>query len=304
LEKVSCLGLPNCYRLANDTCEVVFTTDVGPRVAHYGRRGGANILGAVPGVVLTTELGDWKPWGGHRLWAAPEAKPRSYAPDNAPVAFEFDDARTVRLVAPTEEQVGIQKELRLALDAEGTGLTLEHRVTNQGAWPVELAPWAITIMAGGGEVIIPQEPFRTWSQALLPARPFVLWHYTDMSDARFTFGRRYARLRAAADAPDPQKIGALCKLGWAAYLRGDELFVKRFPYEEGAPYPDYGCNVETYTAGDYVELESLAPLTRLEPGATATHTERWYLFAGVEAGLTETALEETIEPLVAATTGV
>jgi hypothetical protein len=301
LEKVSCLGLPNCYRLANDTCEVVFTTDVGPRIVHYSLRGAANMLGEVPGVVLTTELGDWKPWGGHRLWAAPEAKPRSYAPDNAPVEYEFDDARGVRLVAPVEEQVGIQKEMRLTLDAEGSGLTIAHRITNRGQWPVELAPWGITIMAGGGEVIVPHEPFRTWSQELLPARPFVLWHYTDMSDARFTFGRRYLRLRTDETADDPQKIGALCKLGWAAYLLGEQLFVKRFPYEPGALYPDYGCNFETYTAGNYIELESLAPLTRLEPGASAKHVERWFVFDGIEAGLTDAALEENIEPLVAQT---
>jgi hypothetical protein len=149
-------------------------------------------------------------------------------------------------------------------------------------------------MRGGGEVVIPHEPFRTWSQELLPARPLVLWHYTDMTDARFTFGAKYLRLRTDAERDTPQKIGALCKQGWAAYRRADQLYVKRFAYEADARYPDYGCNVETYTNADYVELESLSPLSQLAPGATATHTERWQLFANIDTGQTEDSLHQAI----------
>src|SRR5437660_1282782 len=32
MERIAYLGLPNCYRLANDECEVVVTTDAGPRI--------------------------------------------------------------------------------------------------------------------------------------------------------------------------------------------------------------------------------------------------------------------------------
>jgi hypothetical protein len=301
LERISYLGLPNCYRLANDACHVVVTTDVGPRVVRYSLPGAENMLGEVPAVTLTTALGDWKPWGGHRLWAAPEAMPRSYAPDNTPLDFQIEDERSIRLTAPVEAQVELQKELLVTLDDAGTGLTVEQRITNCGLWPVELALWGITIMQGGGEVIIPQEPFRTWSQELLPARPFVVWHYTDMSDKRFTFGPKFVRLRTDAARETPQKIGALSKQGWAGYLRAGQLFIKRFGYEAGANYPDYNCNVETYTAANYVELEALAPLQRLEPGATASASERWYLFADVKTAASDDALNEAIKPLLAQT---
>jgi hypothetical protein len=294
LSKIAYLGLPNCYRLANDTVEVVVTTDVGPRIVRYALHGAENMLGEVPDVILTTALGDWRPWGGHRLWAAPEAMPRSYAPDNEPLTYKPDGARAIHLTAPVEAQVGIQKEMVVTLDATGSGLTVEQRITNRNLWPVELALWGITIMRGGGEVVIPHEPFRTWGQELLPARPLVLWHYTDMSDARFTFGAKYLRLRTEAARDTPQKIGALCKQGWAAYRRLDQLYVKRFAYEADASYPDYGCNVETYTNADYVELESLSPLSQLAPGATATHTERWQLFANIDTGQTEDSLHQAI----------
>jgi hypothetical protein len=299
VEKVSYLGLPNCYKLTNGTIDIVVTTDVGPRVLFYGFRGGENILGEAPDAVVTTALGDWKPWGGHRLWTAPEVNPRSYAPDNDAVDFEFDTETSVRLVAPTEPHTQLRKEMKITLDATGSGVTVRHRIMNRGLWSVEFAVWALTILNGeGGEAIIPQEPYRSWGNYVLPARPLVLWHYTDLSDARFTLGRRLIRLRTDSANDEQQKIGALDKQGWAAFRRGSTLFVKRFGYEEGAIYPDYGCNVECFTAGSFIELESLAPLRRLEPGERAEHTERWSLFRDFDAGATEDTLAAALEALL------
>jgi hypothetical protein len=156
-------------------------------------------------------------------------------------------------------------------------------------------------MNGGGEAIFPQEPYRSWSDYLLPARPLVMWHYTDLSDPRWTLGRKYLRLRSNEKLGEPQKIGLLNKQGWAAYLRGPVLFVKRAGYEEGATYPDYNCNFETYTAGLFIEVESLAPLRRLEPGEAAEHTERWFLFRDVDAGENEESLSSALAPLLAQT---
>ncbi|HLL72874.1 MAG TPA: hypothetical protein VK363_15635, partial [Pyrinomonadaceae bacterium] len=166
-------------------------------------------------------------------------------------------------------------------------------------WAIEAAPWALTIMRGGGTAIFPQEPYISWDDYLLPARPLVLWHYTNLADARWAIGKKFIRLTTDATANHPQKIGMLNKQGWAAYLYGATLFVKRFAYREGANYPDYGCNCETYTAGDFIEVESLAPLQRLEPGESAEHLERWSLFAGAEASADEAELEAALNPLLA-----
>ena len=76
MEKVNYLGQPDCYRLSNGTVELVVTTNVGPRILRYAFAGGENILGEVPESTVQTELGEWRPLGGHRLWTAPEASPR------------------------------------------------------------------------------------------------------------------------------------------------------------------------------------------------------------------------------------
>jgi hypothetical protein len=300
VERVACLKQPNCYRLSNAVVEVVVTTDVGPRVIRYAFSGEDNLLGEIPDDTVKTEFGVWKPWGGHRLWTAPEAMPRSYSPDNDPVAFTIE-RNTIRLVQPVEPKTGIQKELAVTLDEAGTTVTLLHRLTNRNLWDIEVSPWALTIMNGGGEVIIPHEPYRSHDEYLLPARPLALWHYTDLSDPRWTMGKKYIRLKTNAQLREPQKIGIGNTQEWAAYLRNRTLFVKRFPWVAGATYPDFGSNTETYTAGTFIELETLAPIARLAPGGSAAHVERWFLFKNVDAGASEETLDAALRPLVAQT---
>lgn len=286
------MGLSNCYALSNGAVEVTVATDIGPRVLGYNFVGGENVLGEHSEISVTTEWGEFKPWGGHRLWTAPEAMPRSYAPDNDAVEFEADGERSCRLVREVERNTHVRKELIVTLDEEGSGVTLTHRVTNRGAWRVELGAWGLTIMRGGGVAVIPQEPYGPHPRNLLPARPLVLWPYTDMSDARFTFGRRFIRLRSDESNDEPQKLGLANKQGWAGYILDSTLFVKHFPYEDSATYPDYGCNNEFFTAGLFLEVESLSPLKQLEPGDTLEHVERWQLFDGINVGDDEDSLEE------------
>lgn len=298
VETTEYLGLANCCKLSNGAIEAIVTADVGPRIIRCGFVGGDNVLGECPENAVSTDLGEWKPYGGHRLWHAPEAIPRSYVPDNDPIDCEAIGDSAVRLTQPVEPPTGIRKAMAVALAPDGARVTVRHKLTNTGLWPVELAPWALTIMHGGGTAIIPQEPYISHDDCLLPARPLVLWHYTDLSDPRFAIGPRFLRLSSDTALEEPQKVGVGNKQGWAAYLRGQTLFVKQFPYHDDATYPDGGCNCETYTAGDFMELETVGPLRTLEPGQAAEHVETWALFQGVEAGDDEESLDAALRPLL------
>lgn len=301
VERVTYFNQPNCYRLSNGTVEVIVTTDIGPRVIRYGFVGGSNMFAELPDPVVKTPLGDWKPYGGHRLWHAPEAIPRSYSPDNDPIRFELVGSDTIRLSQPVEPKTGIEKEMTITLASEGTAVTVVHRLTNRNLWDVRLAPWALTIMAGGGVTILPQEPYKSHDDEVLPARPMVLWHYTNLTDPRWTWGKKYILLRTDERNNEAQKIGLMNKQGWAAYHLNRQLFVKRFAYQDGVEYPDHGCNCETFTKGSFMEVESLGHMQTLKPGGSAEHVETWYLFRNVNIGVTETELDAALLPLIAQT---
>ena len=140
-----------------------------------------------------------------------------------------------------------------------------------------MAAWALTIMNGGGTALVPFAPFRRHDEALAPAQPLVRWHYTDFADPRWALRERLLRLRCDALLSQPQKAGLLNVQGWCAYARQGELFIKQFPCTAGAPYPDFNCNNEFFTAGSFIETESLGPLATVEPGESLTHVERWSL---------------------------
>lgn len=291
-------GWSNCLQLANDQLELLVTTEVGPRVLRLAFREAANLFCEFPDQLGRTGGREWRAYGGHRFWHAPEVVPRTYWPDNVPVEHHWD-GRTLTLVQPKEESTGLVKAIALTLDPERAHVRVEHRLMNRGLWAVEVAPWAITIMAPGGRAIVPQEPYRPHAEALLPARPMALWHYTDMSDPRWTWGKRYVQLRQDTGRESYQKVGMRNSLGWAAYVRGDEVFLKHAAFDPGATYPDFGCNTELFTNAEMLEVESLGPLAFIQPGGTVRHVEHWFLHRA-SVGPDEASIDGALLPLVGA----
>jgi hypothetical protein len=257
---------------------------------------GQNLFKEFAGEMGKTGGGEWRSYGGHRLWHAPEAMPRAYFPDNSPVKHAWD-GQTLKLTQPVEATTGIAKEMEIKLDSSENHVTVLHRLINRNLWEVELSPWALSVMAPGGRAIFPQEPFRPHPEFLLPARTLVLWGYTDMSDPRWTWGARYIQLRQDTKAKTKQKLGLLNTLGWAAYDLNGELFLKRFPFDPKLSYPDWGCNNETFTDPEMLEVESLGPLTKLPPEGRVDHTEHWFL-SRVQIGESESSLDQALMPLV------
>lgn len=275
MERIEFGGWPNCLRLANEEIELVATTDVGPRVIRLAFIGGRNLFKTFDETLGLSGGSDWRIYGGHRLWHAPEVYPRTYAPDNGPVGHEWD-GETLTLHA-LELENGLEKAMALTLDPSAPRVIVRHRITNHGPWAVELAPWSVSVMAQGGRAIFPHEDYQPHPQSLKPVRPVVLWSYTDMSDPRWCWGRRYIQLSQDPTAPSAQKAGLLNTHGWAAYVLAGDALITRFPYVAGARYPDYGCNMETFTNSDMLEIETLGPVSRIEPGGHIDHEEIWQL---------------------------
>jgi len=297
LERIDYHGWPNSIRLSNGLVELVLLTDVGPRVIRFGFPGGANAFKEYEQMRGQRGGQEWRIYGGHRLWCAPEDPVRTYCPDNAPVAV-LELPHGVRAVQPTEPETGLQKEMDIWLDPQQAQAFVTHRLRNNGQRTLELATWAISVMAPGGTAVLPLPPRGTHPEQLLPTGRLILWAYTDMTDPRWTWGQRYVLLRQVPGAATPQKAGALVPDAWAAYARDGQLFVVHADYTEDVPYPDLGCNMELWTDAEMLELETLGPLVRLEPDHVVEHVERWFLFDRVPTPQSEADVEGHIWPRV------
>jgi hypothetical protein len=297
VEKVTWGDWQNCYKIANAHIELIVTADVGPRVISLSRIGGENIF-----AVRTDQLGDtggdtWNIFGGHRLWHAPEVQPRTYYPDNNPVTVEEVDGE-VRFTAPDETSNGVRKQIALTLAPDSPHVTVRHTITNVGVWDIEFAIWSLSVMGTGGTAVLPLPPYGSHRENLLPKSNLTLWAYTNLSDPRWTFTPKYILLRQTeGDDITPQKIGASVPLGWGAYVRNGDLFIKRFDVLAGN-YPDMNSSLELFTNDWMLELETLGQMVRLAPGASATHTERWSLHGGIAYPKNADDVDATILPLV------
>lgn len=279
MEKVEFENYQNCLRLSNGEVETIVSTEFGPRILAYNFAGGENVLGLYADAKTETELGIWRPYGGHRLWLAPENMPKSYAPDNAPVKFFFDETKnSIHLLQPADEFTKTLREISITLDGKGSGVEINHKITNLGEIEIEISAWALTIMRGGGEVLIPNEAFAPYGEkTLLPVRNLAVWAYTDLSDARWKFDKDYIRLRVDAAKKDAQKIGVANKKGYVKYNLEDVVFTKHFEHFENVIYPDLNSSTEIYTAGDFIEIETLSPLKKIAPRQFVEHVEKWSL---------------------------
>jgi len=110
-------------------------SDVGPRIIGYSFIGDENVLGWHRGARVETALGEFKPYGGHRLWIAPENMPNSYAP----VKYFFDKQNnSIRLIQPVESITKTQKKIAVSPDKKGSGVPINHRITNRSVLEIEL----------------------------------------------------------------------------------------------------------------------------------------------------------------------
>ena len=299
-EIISFHGWHNTLRLANEDMELFVTTDIGPRILVYKTPLGDNVLKTFDDQLGSSGELEWRIRGGHRLWLAPEDPTLSYHLDNGPAAWRYDSFSGEVVVESVQDAPQrIRKTLGILSAAQGSRVSLRHTVVNEGDQPIMLAVWALTVMQAEGLEIIPQPPLGEHPRDLLPNRGIVLWAYSDLSDLRLTLGSRFWLLRQAADYP-PIKIGLAHRERWIAYVLGETLYLKIFEYDPTAAYPDGGCNFETFTDSEMLEIESLGPLVTLQPGESTDHHETWHLFPLTDQLVidSEEALAEWIAPFL------
>lgn len=289
----------NCVRLCDGRNELFATLDFGPRIIRFAAVGAENVFfedtddqvnknenKAEFAKAFGADKGVWHIRGGHRLWASPEELPRTYYPDNAPISYEKIE-NGIRLIPPAEVGNNFQMVMEVTMPEENC-VHVVHKITNIGLWPVELAPWALSVLAPGGTEIIPMP---TRDMGLLENRNIVLWAYTKMNDKRVTWGDKYVTVRQEAECDGSFKFGQLSQHGWAAYFNHGDVFVKYFDTTEDKLHPDRNCNFETFTSSFMLEMESIGEFKTVKPGETVSHNECWSFYKDVEIPSNEAEMD-------------
>lgn len=256
------------YRLTHNDMEMIVVTEIGPRIMSFRLDGGQNVLYEDH---VGFHNGDWRLYGGHRFWIAPETV-RSFDPDNDPCEVEIEENLLRVLQRPDVR--GLQKIIEIEPDEVGGGFTVRHKVHNR----IELlsvgAMWVLTC-------VVPNRVLVPWGAGsnrwhLNKVQYWSQWagHKTNVASPQWQQTNDYFLVDPTMEEG---KAGVYTERGFMALLRTDETFIKRFAPIVGAEYPDGGCNVELYTCKHFIEMETLSPLYTYNPGMEYTHTEHWLL---------------------------
>ena len=298
VEKTEYKGWQNCYRVTNGEIELIVTGDVGPRIIRFGFVGGQNMFKEFAEQLGKSGEEKFQLRGGDRVWKAPEDPVATWAPDNVPVQI-IPTATGLIARAPIEPLTNLQKEIEIAIAPSGTTVTVSHRITNHSLFTLEFAPWALTMMAQGGIAVSGFPPRGRHPINLEATNPLVMWAYTDLADPRWKFTKKYLTLRQDPNNSNAQKLGSFSVDTWAAYLLNGEAFVKRSNADPTKTYPDFGCSFETFTNNEFLEIETLGPMTKVQPEHMVEQVEQWGLYRNVKpAAITDEELTRVLGPML------
>jgi hypothetical protein len=304
VEKSEYKGWPNCYRVSNGEIELIVTGDVGPRIIRFGFIGGQNLFKEYPEQLGHSGEEKFQLRGGDRVWKAPEDPVATWAPDNVAVEIRIT-ANGLIARAPVEPLTNLQKEIEVSMAPSGTSVTVSHRITNHSYFTLEFAPWALTMMAQGGRAVSGFPPRGHHPANLEATNSLTMWAYTNLSDPRWKFTSKYLMLRQDPNNKEAQKLGMFNPDTWAAYVLNNEAFVKRSRPDATKTYTDFGASFETFTNNEFLEIETLGPMTNVAANQTVELVEHWGLFRNVVLrDWDDDELDRVLLPLVRSVAGV
>lgn len=278
MKHLSYRGWKNCYQLEAGDCTMIATADVGPRIVHLSKGDRPNLLKLFDDQVGKSGGNEWRVYGGHRLWSAPEDPVTSYIPDNWPTEVEsvFEGEVSLRVSLTAD----LEKSLIMRVANKSDSFTIINKIKNIGKKSLKTASWGITSFIPGGIGYMPLSKSKSPRDVLQANGRINLWDYTDLSDRAFRWHPDCLEIDQAK-VEFKQKIGTYCIPCWAAYRFDDILVVKMVEDEsqasDGAEYPDQGSNVEIYLDQHLLELEGLSQYKTLQPGESVSHSETLHL---------------------------
>ena len=75
--------------------------------------------------------------------------------------------------------------------------------------------------------------------------------------------------------------------------------MKRTKADPSKTHPYFGCSFETFTNNEFLEMETLGPMTKLQPGQTVELVENWGAFRKVNLPqIADEDLDRVVLPLV------
>ena len=283
VKRVRVLNYPDCFEISNAETRVTLGHQVGGRVLEY-------VHADVNALYLDPREAQWGTPGAERTSVTAgrfDIGPEYLIPKreklwSGPWQAEAIGPRGVRLTSQKDEATGVQLIRVFRLAAKGTHLSCEQIIKNISSETKHWSHWSRTFAVHGGIGVVPLTPdtrrfpngwvmYQQGKDPTLSLKP---------EDPNVRMRENFLEVLAPPQFP---KLGFDSNAGWMAYVMPHgQAFVKRYPSPKDGVYPEIAgltlCFWYPQAAQKpAIELEPHGPRNHIEPGASASFTEDWYL---------------------------
>ena len=278
IEKTSHRGWDDCYRMTNDSLEVVINTSAMGNVMVF-KRNSVNFMWEDENI-NGKGLGDsFSPDAG-RFDYGPEKEVREIHDITwrGPYTAEIIDDYTLKITSLEDTVMRIQTTRLFELDSVHPYLKITQTMTNISDGNTNYYFWGRTLIPVGGKLFSPVNP----ESALEDQWVRYIWgdpttFSSDPDDAGVKI--EDSLFTMIPETADNSKYGTDSESGWMAYGYEGMIFLKTYGY-----YPDENYTVENgltnifYRTRDrFAEMEPVSPAANLAPGESYSFVENWYL---------------------------
>lgn len=285
VDKISYRGWSNCFKIYNDSIEVIINPKCGARVMKFALHG-LNMIyedSSQNRKNYTNFLSERFDPDGGRFDYGPEDITRNLhdltwmGEWKGEVTSNF----SIVLTSQIDQKLGVQTVREFTLDSINACLSIKQTMRNTSDSTTKWFFWGRTLVPAGGKMIVPINPEskypKGWGKYNWGSHnmPFLT---SNVSDPSVSTGRNILLFTPSASTMG--KYGTDSHDGWIAYGYKDVLFVKRFKFFPDKNYTEkFGLTIVFYTNGkEFSEMEPVSPQAILAPGETYSFTESWYLF--------------------------
>ncbi|SHN09351.1 hypothetical protein SAMN04488057_106183 [Cyclobacterium lianum] len=279
IEKVSFRGWTDCYRMHNETVEVIIHAATGGRVLAYSI-GGKNIIYA-DSLQDGKDFEEWQkerfdPDGG-RLDYGPEGITQKLHAATWMGPWQARIAGPYRLVLTSirDQDLGLYSQRVFTLSTEGSHLEILQQAENISQDTLIRHFWSRTLVRPGGVLTLPLDPEHSrfasgygqfeWRPNHINPQP--------EPDERIWVRGNVLHFHAVGSTI---KAGSDSSAGWMGYQWENLLFIKRYPVSADAYYAGSEHMMGIFFSnGLFAEMEPCSPTYQIAPGEKIVFTEHW-----------------------------
>lgn len=257
---------------------LVLVTECGPRVAFFGKPKGENILYWDKD---GPNRGDWKIYGGHRVWLTrpfADESEDTYLADNDPCDIEVGEDYVIA-TAPPHPMNRLSRGMKVEVLTEDT-IKVTSFIRNDSNMIYSGGVWTPTCINPEGKTIHVKlgEDNTTWDIVKIVIPRVYGGDEVKINDPQVTFTEDEMIVKPSGTLTKRCVSSPKGEI-YTCWPKENLTFTKKVKYIRDARYPLDGCNMAVYVGKDnwMAEMETYGVEQSIRPGETIENEETWIL---------------------------